>query len=123
MAKAILLVDDELMIREVVQEVLSHLGLTFYEAGHGVEALAMLENHPDIALVISDIKMPVMDGIQFISEAREKGFQQPFIIFSAFANSETLKDLKRFNVAAFIEKGQMLGFAEKVLASLNESIK
>jgi CheY-like chemotaxis protein len=120
MTKAILLVDDEMMIREVVQEKLGHLGRTFYQAGNGVEALAMLESHPDIGIVVSDIKMPIMDGVQLIGEARERGFEQPFIFFTAFASRETLNEVSRHGVYGFIEKGQMDGLEESIMAGLHE---
>ncbi len=118
MAQAILLVDDESMIREVVQEILLHLGRTIYQAGNGIEALVMLKAHSDIGIVVSDIKMPGMDGVQFIREAREKGYEQPFIFFTAFANRETLNEVSRHGVCGFIEKGQMAGLEEAILACM-----
>lgn len=120
MAKAILLVDDEPMIREVVQEKLSRLGEVFYQAGNGAEALALLAKHKDIAIVVSDIKMPVMDGVQLIKEARTQGYQQPFIFFTAFATRETLSEVSRHGVYGFIEKGQMEGLEESIMAGLHD---
>jgi CheY-like chemotaxis protein len=116
MSKAILLVDDEEMIREVVQEKLSHLAYTIYHADNGSEALYMLENHTDIGVVVCDIKMPAMSGVQLIKEAREKGFEQPFIFFTAFANPENLDEVSQHGVCGFIKKGQMDGLEESILA-------
>lgn len=120
MAKAILLVDDEPMIREVVHEKLSRLADVFYHAGNGVEALVMLKQHADIAIIVSDIKMPMMDGVQLIKEARTLGHQQPFIFFTAFATRETLSEVSRHGVYGFIEKGQMEGLEEAIMAGLHE---
>ncbi len=118
MSKAILLVDDEMMIREVVQEKLDHLGHTMYQASNGLEALAMLENHPDIGIVVSDIKMPVMSGVQLISEARKKGFAQPFIFFTAFAGVEILNEVSQHGIHRLIVKGQMDGLEEAIMSGL-----
>lgn len=118
MAKAILLVDDEEMIREVVQEKLSRSAEVFYHANNGVEALRLLQAHSDIAVVISDMKMPVMDGAQFIKEARTQGFKQPFIIFTAYATGETLNEVRTHGVHAFIEKGQTEGLLEALASCL-----
>lgn len=61
----ILSVDDSATMRRIIGRVVSMLGYEFLEASNGAEALALLEQDPsDIALVIMDINMPEMDGIQ-----------------------------------------------------------
>ncbi len=68
----ILIVDDSAAIRKILQRVLRQaevpLGEVF-EAGDGVEALEMLKNKP-IGLVLSDINMPNMDGLELLSKMR-----------------------------------------------------
>ena len=58
----ILAVDDDLQIREMLSEMLTRFGYQCRTAAHGREALAILEEE-DIPLIISDIRMPGMDGI------------------------------------------------------------
>ena len=61
----ILSVDDSVTMRRIIGRVVAMLGYDFIEAANGAEALAILEaDHKDVALVIMDINMPEMDGIQ-----------------------------------------------------------
>lgn len=66
----ILVVEDEADLRENLKIVLSHAGHEVTEAANGQEALALIgHGHPD--LVLSDISMPVMDGLTFVHRVRE----------------------------------------------------
>ena len=63
-SEMILLVEDEQGVRRLVREILSEHGYTVLEAPNGVEALALIERHPDLAigLLITDVVMPQMGG-------------------------------------------------------------
>jgi CheY-like chemotaxis protein len=58
----ILLAEDEAMLRVIAVEMLQDAGFEVFEAGDGAEALELLKANPAIALLVSDIKMPRMDG-------------------------------------------------------------
>ena len=58
----ILLAEDEAMLRIIAVEMLEDAGFRVFEAGDGVEALELLKTNPEITLLVSDIKMPRMDG-------------------------------------------------------------
>lgn len=62
----ILLAEDEAMLRVIAVEMLEGAGFAVIEAGDGVEALALLKANPHIALLVSDIKMPRMDGYALV---------------------------------------------------------
>jgi len=62
----ILLAEDEAMLRVLAVEMLEDSGFEVFEAGDGVEALALLEANPGIVLLVSDIKMPRMDGYALV---------------------------------------------------------
>ncbi|HEX4026371.1 MAG TPA: response regulator [Rhizomicrobium sp.] len=62
----ILLAEDEAMLRVLAVEMLEDAGFKVFEAGDGVEALELLQANPDIALLVSDIKMPRMDGYALV---------------------------------------------------------
>jgi len=62
----ILVAEDEAMLRVLAVEMLQDAGFQVLEAGDGVEALEMLKATPDIALLVSDIKMPRMDGYALV---------------------------------------------------------
>jgi two-component system chemotaxis response regulator CheY len=68
----ILIVDDSAAIRKILQRVLRQAEVPLgevYEAGDGVEALEMLKSKP-VGLVLSDINMPNMDGLELLSKMR-----------------------------------------------------
>jgi len=62
----ILVAEDEVMLRVIAVEMLEEAGFQVFEAGDGVEALELLKLHPQIALLVSDIKMPRMNGYALV---------------------------------------------------------
>ena len=64
--RRILIAEDEPMLRIIAVEMLEDAGFEVFQAADGEEALAVLRNNPDIELLISDIKMPRMDGYALV---------------------------------------------------------
>ncbi len=65
-----LIVDDSSVMRKIVERSLRQAGLdlsSVIEAGNGAEALALLDTNP-VDLILSDINMPVMDGLEFVRQ-------------------------------------------------------
>ena len=60
----ILVVDDDDDVREVSSIMLEDLGYTVVQASCGDEALAMIDQHPDLDVMVTDIRMPGMSGIE-----------------------------------------------------------
>jgi CheY-like chemotaxis protein len=58
----LLLAEDEPMLRLLAVEMLEEAGFQVFEATDGMEGLELLKSHPEISLLVSDIKMPRMDG-------------------------------------------------------------
>ncbi len=58
----ILVAEDEAMLRTIAVEMLEEAGFRVFEAADGVEALELLKANPQIGLLVSDVKMPRMDG-------------------------------------------------------------
>ena len=72
MALDVLIVDDSAAIRKILQRVLRQTDILFgevHEAGDGLEALEVLKNKK-VGLILSDINMPNMDGIQFLGQVK-----------------------------------------------------
>ena len=68
----VLVVDDEAAVRQVSVEALRELGYTVLEADCGEKALLLLEAHPDVAMLFTDIVMPDMNGRKLADAARVK---------------------------------------------------
>jgi CheY-like chemotaxis protein len=62
MRPALVLAEDEAMLRILAVEMLQEAGFEVFEAADGLEGLEMLKAHPEAALLVTDIKMPRMDG-------------------------------------------------------------
>ncbi len=77
----ILCVDDDPLVRELIVQSLQDEGLSTVDAENGRTALARLDDG-DVELVITDMIMPEMDGIEFLSAARERQPDTPIIALS-----------------------------------------
>ena len=62
----VLIAEDEAMLRVIAVEMLEDAGFTVFQACDGVEALAVLKANPGIQVLVSDIKMPRMDGYALV---------------------------------------------------------
>jgi CheY-like chemotaxis protein len=67
-----MVVDDDALTREAVAAILAELCDAVYQASDGLEGLEVLEHHPDISLVVTDITMPRLGGIDFARQARRR---------------------------------------------------
>lgn len=82
MAQRILIVDDDHAIRITLTEVLSEEGYEVVTATNGVEGLAAVEAAAP-AVVLLDMRMPVMDGWAFARALRERGLSPPLVVMTA----------------------------------------
>jgi CheY-like chemotaxis protein len=80
----ILVVDDEAEVRSVVAEFLEDFGYEVLQAEGGPEALRRLEEHPDVQLLISDIRMPEMSGIELAEIATQGNPDLRVILISGY---------------------------------------
>lgn len=79
----ILVVDDDFLIRELLSEIL--LASEKYEvvsAENGQAALELYRQNADIGLILSDMNMPVMDGLSLIKELRHEGSEVPVVVIT-----------------------------------------
>jgi two-component system response regulator PilR (NtrC family) len=88
MSQAILVVDDEKSIREMLEILLTREGYQVSTAGSGPEALTLFKKKP-FSLVLTDIRMQPMDGLTLLKEIKAIHPQTEVIIISAFASQET----------------------------------
>lgn len=102
MAK-ILVVDDEKHIRGSLKEIFEYEKHQVTEATNGQEALNLFEEN-DFDIVFCDIKMPVMDGLEFLSKAQLLEKDSQIIIISAHGNIETAVEATKKGAFDFIQK-------------------
>ena len=87
-----LVVDDSLVVRTIIQNVLKPLGYEVLQAGNGKEALDLLDEHaPSIELVLLDWNMPVMDGYETIKCIRSDDAHKDLCILMISTESEDEK--------------------------------
>jgi two-component system chemotaxis response regulator CheY len=71
--KKLLIVDDSATMRKIIMRVLRQADLrvdTVVEASNGIEGLERLASHPDIQMILSDVNMPEMNGLDFVRAVR-----------------------------------------------------
>ncbi len=100
---SILIIDDEKSIRVSLREIMEYEKFDVHEAKDGEEGLKMLlENTYDI--ILCDIKMPKMDGVEVLDKAIAAGIDTPFIMISAHGTIESAIDATRKGAYDFIPK-------------------
>ena len=104
----ILVVDDSATVRAVIRKTLALAQVpveALHEAGNGREALAVLD-HQAIDLVFTDIKMPEMDGIEFIEAMDARGLlpQTPVAIVSTEGSATRIAQLTARGATAYVRK-------------------
>jgi PAS domain S-box-containing protein len=85
----VLLVDDELLVREITAEGLETAGYAVLSAGSGTEALDLLRTRLKVDMLITDLSMPTMDGLAVIREAQALRPGLPAILLTGFATEAT----------------------------------
>lgn len=105
----VLLVEDEVFVRESVREIIAweELGFTVCgEAGNGIEALDLIRRDaPD--LVITDIIMPEMDGVELLKQARSEGYDSRFVMLTCMSDFEFVRQAMEFGASNYILKLSM----------------
>lgn len=123
----VLIVDDEPLVRIGMNSIIAwqeHGYVIVGEAGNGEQGLKLIDQlTPDLVLV--DIMMPQMDGIEMIDQAKKNGFQGKFIILSCVTELAYLQQAIRLGVSRYILKSavkpkEILATIEEVAAELKK---
>ena len=108
MESDVLVVDDSAAIRKILQRVLRQTGMaigTIHEAGDGQEALEILKAHK-IDLVLTDINMPKMDGLQFLGamKASPQWNGIPVMMITTEGGETKVSEAVRLGAAGYVRK-------------------
>ncbi len=106
--RSVLVVDDEpdmeLLIRQKFRKLISSKEFLFYFANNGEQALQQLHNNPEIELVMTDINMPVMNGLQFLEKIPETPFKGKALVISAYTDIGNIRSAMNRGAFDFVTK-------------------
>jgi two-component system, response regulator, stage 0 sporulation protein F len=121
----ILYVDDEEINLELLQlSFINELDVSIATTAR--EGLEILEANPDIQVVISDLKMPVMNGLDFIKQVKQKNHERVCMLLTGFMESEVM--MEGFNKELIFRyltkpwrKGELLGTIQEAIRRQSHS--
>ncbi len=123
MHKTLLIVDDEIDVRDTLAETLKTLGAEIYLAKDGIEALEIVKNNKIMA-IISDVNMPNMKGTELLKSIRDLGFLTPFVILTAYGDKKMALEALRLGAFDFVDKPwsceKLFSVTQKILEIGNE---
>ena len=108
MALDVLIVDDSAAIRKILQRILLHTNVslgTVLEAGNGVEALELLKSNK-VGLILSDINMPKMDGLQLLGQLKANSDYRdvPVVMITTEGSQTKVMEAVTLGAAGYIRK-------------------
>ncbi len=120
----VIVVDDETWICKLIRKIVNWQDLGFEiiaDASDGLAALNLIKEHrPD--LVITDIRMPSLDGIELIKTAREHNIDAEFMIISGYSDFEYARDAIKYDAFGYIVKPLDRDELQEMLLSVKEKI-
>lgn len=121
----IFVIDDDILVLRAINKLLSIKGYSVKEARSGQEAIQILKNEI-FDLIISDIRMAGIDGIQVVEQLRNMGRNTPVILVTGYASEEAPIEAYRLGVNDYIlkpfDKDDLLNKVEKNLINRKEKI-
>lgn len=106
MSLKVLIVDDSTMVRQQVKRALVGRGFEVIEAVDGIDALEKANESPDITLIVADVNMPRMDGLEFLATLRQdpRFATVPTIMLTTEAQPELVARAKSLHAKGWIIK-------------------
>lgn len=118
MAKKILIVEDDAILRKVLTLGLKNAGYELFTAANGEEAIPLVQKEkPDI--IMADLHMPVMDGLQFLRWVRgEAAMTTPVVVFTGSVQADILREAEEAGATVILRKPVKTAKLLETLASL-----
>jgi two-component system chemotaxis response regulator CheY len=118
MAAKILVIDDSLLVRKQVGTALTGAGYVVVEASDGVDALEKLKVNADVVLVVCDVNMPRMSGLEFLQQVPPG---TPVVMLTTEGQPELMQRAKQLGAKGWILKpfkpDHLLAAAKKLIAA------
>jgi len=100
----ILVVDDSETVRQHVRECLEHAGFAVIEASDGVEGLEVVESTPDLSLVMLDVNMPRMGGLDMLERMQQQNRTPPVLVLTSEAQPALIERAKAAGAKGWLVK-------------------
>ncbi|MFZ4857178.1 MAG: response regulator [Desulfuromonadaceae bacterium] len=103
----VLCVDDSPTMRKIISKSLRQSGLAveeFFEAGDGFEGLAVIASGKKIDLILADINMPNMDGLEFVKAVRNNGNLLPIVMITSEGGDHIIEEAISIGASDSIKK-------------------
>lgn len=116
----VLIVDDSEIVRRQIVDLLSNEELTLLQAVDGQDGLEKLREHPDTGLVLCDVNMPRLNGIEFLEQAKAEDAicSVPFVMVTTEGSVALIRQAKQAGAKGWIIKP----FKEGVILSVTRRI-
>ena len=118
-AHSILVVDDDPSILDMTEDLLTESGYAVTKCGSGDEALALADDR-DWDVVLSDLQMPGVDGLELLARMREQRPETPVVIMTAFGTIQSAVDAMRGGALDFVTKPFQ---ADELLVSIERALE
>jgi two-component system chemotaxis response regulator CheY len=122
MGKLVLVVDDSAAVRQQVGMALGQAGFEVVEAGDGKQGVTAVDQNPQIAMVISDVNMPNMNGLEMVAELKKNPAYKalPIIMLTTEGQPALIKQAKEAGAVGWIVKpfnaSQLVATVKKLTA-------
>ena len=104
MGKKILVIDDSQTVCQQVALVLDQGGFETLEAADGADGLELIQKTPDIAMVLCDINMPRMNGLEMVEAVQKSGRSIPIVMLTTEGQPQLIDRAKKAGVKGWIVK-------------------
>jgi two-component system chemotaxis response regulator CheY len=120
--KKVMIVDDSRTVRQQVVAALSPAGFEVLEAQDGIEALDRMKLTPDLSLILCDLNMPRMNGLEMLGVAKESGsLSVPVVMLTTEGRTDLIEKAKRAGARGWLVKpfkpDQLIAVARKLTGS------
>jgi len=106
MGYSVLIVDDSATMRKIIMRGLRQAGLEidqFHEAGNGAEGIALVDS-TDLDLILSDINMPEMNGLEFLKAVRSRNAEPPVVMITTEGGEDAIAEAMANGANGYLRK-------------------